>query len=135
MDSMDKQAGGKAPGRNPAAMIGGIVLVLALAGGGGYYAFKALKHEPIHISDIMANPRDFDQKTVTVKGKVIHSFNVLGIKAFELNDGSGTIRVVTERGLPNEGQEVTVTGMVNQMFKIGPAEITVIMESAEGGDQ
>lgn len=124
---------GKAPGRSPAALIGVIVLVLALAGGGGFYAWQSLQHKPLTIAEITSDIREYDGKTVTVKGTVARSVNILGIKAYEVSDGSGDIRVITERGLPSEGSEVTVTGVVNQAFKLGPAEVIVIMEPAEGG--
>lgn len=124
---------GKAPGKSPAALIGVIVLVLALAGGGGFYAWQSLQKKPLTIAEVTGGIREYDGKTVTVKGTVSRSVNVLGLKTFEISDGTASIRVVTERGLPSEGSEVTVTGVVNQAFKLGPAEIIVILEPAEGG--
>lgn len=135
MDDSGKQDSGKSPGRSPGTLIGAIVVALALAGGGGWFAWQSLQHKPLSIAEVTSDIREYDGKTVTVKGSVARSVNILGFKSYEISDGSGTIRVITERGLPSEGSEVEVTGVVNQAFKLGPAEVIVIMEPAEGGGE
>lgn len=84
------------------------------------------------IADIKNEPRRYDQKTVTIAGTVSSSLNVLGFKVFEVDDGTGTIRVVTKRAVPREGAKVRVTGRVDQAFAIGGTSFVVLVEQEDG---
>ncbi len=87
---------------------------------------------PTTIGDIKARPRDYEGKTVTVKGQVKSSLSMFGIRYFTLDDGTGEITVVTERSVPREGDTVRARGKVDQAFAIGSASLVVIVEEAPG---
>ena len=53
------------------------------------------------------------------------------VKAFDLSDDTGTIKVVTQRGLPAIGDTLTVTGEVHEVFNVGDVNMTVLVELAE----
>jgi len=127
----DKLEASPRRGLSPLAAVGGIVVVAALAGGGIWFALQNAAPKPLPIGTVTSDLRTYDGQIVTVKGHVDSATNLIFAKTFELSDDSGTITVVTERGLPAEGSEVTVTGQVNQAFKIGSFEKTVLMEPAE----
>lgn len=80
------------------------------------------------IKSILDNPRDYENKQVTVTGTVTKVTNLLVYKSFLIDDGSGQIRVVTERVLPKEGSRITVTATVKQGFSIGDESKVVLIE-------
>lgn len=85
----------------------------------------ALKTE---IRQILADPRAYEGKTVTVEGEVGNSFSLMVIKYFEINDGTGTLGVVSDKPLPAKGQRLKVTGEVREAFSLGDRNLTVLLE-------
>ena len=79
------------------------------------------------IEKIITDPRNYENTQVSVHGTVETSFN-LGIKYYTLNDGTGTIYVVTENAVPKVGEVVKVTGIFNQRLKIGDLQVHTIVE-------
>ena len=85
------------------------------------------------IAEVLDDLRRYDGQSVVLKGTVGAPMNLFGVvKYFDLTDDSGTIKVVTERGLPAEGSEVEVTGIVKQAMQVGGVELTVLYEPAVG---
>jgi hypothetical protein len=99
----------------------GIVLVAACA------SLLATK-----IGDIQKAPGRFDGRSVTIAGKVTGTHNLLVVKYYEVDDGTGKIAVVTDSTLPNEGDSVRVRGKVSQAFALGSAHLVVILEGPPG---
>jgi hypothetical protein len=63
------------------------------------------------IGDLTANPGRYQGKSVTVAGEVTKSFAVLGMGAYQISDGTGSLWVVsTGSGVPSKGIRVEVTG-------------------------
>ena len=79
------------------------------------------------IAKIIADPRNYENKEVSVHGTVETSFN-LGIKYYVLNDETGKIYVITEKAVPKVGEVVKVTGVFNQRLKIGDLQVETITE-------
>ena len=80
------------------------------------------------IGDIQKAPGQYDGRSVTIAGKVTGTHNLVFVKYYEVEDGTGRIPVVTESALPNEGDRVTVKGKVNQAFSVGSTHFVVIVE-------
>jgi len=80
------------------------------------------------IGDIQQTPGKYDGTTVTIAGKVSATHNLLVVKYYQVDDGTGQIAVVTGSALPNEGDRVRVKGKVNQAFALGTARLVVIVE-------
>jgi hypothetical protein len=80
------------------------------------------------IADINSAPSKYDGRNVTIAGKVTSTHNLLVLKYYEVDDGSGQIPVVTQSELPKEGDKVRVKGRVNQAFVLGTAHLVVIVE-------
>ncbi len=130
MDGQDKNKGAKAAGMTP-LMMGLLVVAILVAGGLGIYAWRQIEEaKAIPVADILADLRTYDGRMVHVKGKVTSTMNLM-VKWFELDDGTATITVVTERGLPTIGEEVEVDGQVDELFNLGGISKTVIMELPE----
>ncbi len=105
--------------RGVAAMIA-LVSSLAVVSCAALFATK--------IGDIKKAPGSFDGKTVTIDGKVTSAHNLLVVRYFEVDDGTGEIPVVTQGDLPKEGESVHVKGRVDQAFVLGTARLVVIVE-------
>ena len=82
------------------------------------------------ISNIQNNPRDYVDKNVVVKGKVTEVLGLVVFSYFTIDDGTGTIRVITSRPLPKKGNELKVEGKV-LYFAFGEESILVIEEKSE----
>jgi hypothetical protein len=80
------------------------------------------------IGDILKSPGAYEGKEVTVEGKVTATHNLLVVKYYQVDDGTGEIAVVTESALPKEGEAVRVKGRVSQAFAIGSSRLIVIVE-------
>ncbi len=90
-----------------------------------YYKLTTTK-----IRDIIDHPRDFENKDVTVYGTVIGSSSFVFVKFFELQDDTGTIKVVTNRVLPQNGEKICVTGRMDSI-EFGPQRTIVLREQPQ----
>ncbi len=71
------------------------------------------------IEEINQDPGEFRNKDVAIRGEVVNSFGALGQGAYEVNDGTGRIWVITDRGVPSRGAEVRLVGRVTSGATIG----------------
>ena len=75
------------------------------------------------ISRILADPTAFLQRDVTVAGRVTRVLDptsgLLNLAAYQVDDGSGRIWVVSRRGAPRQGQEVGLKGRIRQDLNLG----------------
>jgi hypothetical protein len=76
---------------------------------------------PVKIADIKRNPDRFENRAVTVHGKAtgVTKLPFMTESFYEIDDGTGTIVVVSRNALPPEGKKVFVRGKVKSAFKIG----------------
>jgi hypothetical protein len=74
--------------------------------------------ERTSIRDIEANPSKYQNKEVVIAGTVRDSYgvNVPGTKirggAYKIDDGTGSIWIVTEDAVPTKGTQIGVKGIV-----------------------
>ncbi len=61
-------------------------------------AVMSCNEKTTSIKNLLADPGKYDGHTVRVAGEVGNSIGALGYGAYELNDGTGTLPVVTEGG-------------------------------------
>ena len=71
------------------------------------------------INDIRADPSRYANKEVSVVGTVTRSYSVLGRGAYEIDDGTGKLWIVSESGVPREGAKVGVKGTIRDGFNLG----------------
>lgn len=62
------------------------------------------------INELTGDPERFRNKDVLIYGTVTNSYGALGQGAYELNDETGKIWVVTQRGVPGRGARVGAVG-------------------------
>lgn len=103
------------------------VPLLAVALGIGLAAVGCRGTVPI--GDILDDPGRYDGKSVRVEGRVTGSAGALGRGAYRVNDGTGTLNVVSESGgAPREGAEVGVEGTFRSVFTLGNLTEAVLVE-------
>lgn len=100
------------------------LLVLAVLGAGVYVYY----FQPVPIEKLRENPRAYGGKTVRIRGEVLNHASVLGYGAFDLQDQTGQITVVTSLPTPQVGEILTVEGEVRQPFSMGSLNLTVFKE-------
>jgi RecJ-like exonuclease len=71
------------------------------------------------INKLLAEPNRYQGEEVGLKGQVIKSASILGTGAYQLDDGTGTIWVVSKHGVPRQGARVAVKGEVKDVVDIG----------------
>src|SRR5713101_2066297 len=83
------------------------------------------------IADIQRDPGRFRDKEVSIRGRVVTSFGAVGEGAYEVDDGTGRIWVLTDRGgVPGQNSRVTVSGRVSTGITFGGRSFgTVIRET------
>jgi hypothetical protein len=83
------------------------------------------------IGDITADPGRFQNKEVTVAGRVTQSFGALGRGIYQIEDGTGSLWVLAEnRAVPSKGAMVGVKGRITPTVTfMGKNYATVMRES------
>ena len=82
------------------------------------------------IKDILDHPRDYQSKEITVYGTVTNAVSLLVIKYYEVQDGSGSIKVVTDNLLPARGEKLRVTGRTT-VIELGTERWIVLRENTD----
>lgn len=88
----------------------------------------------VKIADIKKDPGRYENKTVTVSGKVSGGTKLpfMAQSFYQLDDGSGSIMIVTRKALPPDGKKVLVRGKVESALTIaGQSYGWVIMEDGK----
>jgi hypothetical protein len=81
------------------------------------------------IKTLLDDPSRFDGKTVRIAGNVEGSIGLLGVGGYRVNDGTGTLPVVTESGgTPRNGARVGVEGVFHSAFTLGSTSAAVLTE-------
>jgi hypothetical protein len=80
------------------------------------------------ISKINADPARYRNKEVGIAGTVRDSYGVLGNGAYEIDDGTGRLWVVTKRGVPSRGARVGAKGRVYTGFNFGGRNFGTVLE-------
>lgn len=71
------------------------------------------------IARILAEPSRYQREEVGLKGLVVKSASVLGKGAYQLDDGTGVIWVVSGHGVPRQGARVKVRGRIRDVVDLG----------------
>ena len=81
------------------------------------------------IKTLLDDPQQFDGKTVRIVGEVQGSVGALGFGAYQVNDGTGTISIVSEGGgVPRQGAKVGVEGTFRSAYTLGTRSAAVLVE-------
>ncbi|HEY2389761.1 MAG TPA: hypothetical protein VGK22_01190 [Candidatus Angelobacter sp.] len=89
---------------------------------------------PTHasIADINKDPRRYANQDVSIHGTVSEAFSALGNGIFQIDDGTGRMWVYSQNfGIPGNGNEISVTGRVQQGFAVAGRSFGVILQQTE----
>ena len=87
------------------------------------------------ISKINADPARYRDKEVAIVGTVKDSYGALGQGAYEIDDGTGRLWVVTRRGVPSRGARVGAKGRVYNGFNFGGRNYGTVLEESDRRSQ
>jgi hypothetical protein len=98
--------------------------------------FALIACERAKIGEINSDPGRFMHKEVAVAGSVTQSIGVLGKGIYQLDDGTGTLWVLSNsRGVPSKGARVGVKGHITPTVTfLGINYATVMQESDRRGE-
>ena len=105
-------------------LIGLVIILLMVAG--AYFYFTKVDHTPI--GNILKEPREYYEKSLTIAGEVTDRASLLVVKYFRVKDKTGEIVVVTGKPLPSVGSKVRVHGEIKEAFSIGTEQMLVFVE-------
>jgi hypothetical protein len=84
------------------------------------------------IADLNRDPARYAGKEVTVAGRVTNSFGAFGVGAYQVDDGTGTMWVYTERyGTPASDAKVAVIGRIEQGFSFGGHNFLTVLKETQ----
>jgi hypothetical protein len=71
------------------------------------------------IHKILSEPDQYRRREVSLKGHVVQSLSVLGREAYKLDDGTGTLVVVSRAGVPRRGAWIETRGKLVDVVDLG----------------
>jgi hypothetical protein len=82
------------------------------------------------IKELLDDPSRFDGETIRIAGEVKTSIGALGVGAYQVDDGTGTITVISKagNGAPWVGTMIGVEGEFRSAFTVGTVSAAVVIE-------
>jgi hypothetical protein len=84
-----------------------------------------------NISKINSDPSRYRNKEVGIVGRVTDSYGIPGYSAYEIDDGTGRLWVVTKRGAPARGSRVGTKGHVYTGLTWGGRSFGTVLEETD----
>lgn len=82
------------------------------------------------IRSLLDDPGSYDGKTVRVVGTCAGGMGILGYGAYQVDDGTGKLLVVTESGgAPREGAKIGVEGTFRSAFTLKTETVAALVET------
>jgi hypothetical protein len=71
------------------------------------------------INQVLADPGHYRDREVKLSGSVVDSYSFVGNGAYQIEDSTGKLWIVSNRGVPRKGARVSVKGTVREGFSLG----------------
>jgi hypothetical protein len=85
------------------------------------------------IGTLLAEPQRYDGETVQVSGTVTRGAGLLGVGAYEVDDGTGKIVVIARgQGVPSDGAHTKAKGTFHSVFSWAGRTIAAIVQGDNG---
>jgi hypothetical protein len=109
------------PGVRQLSRLGPLVLAFFLAGCASVTPIRQL----------LDDPSQYDGKTVRIEGNVRGAAGGLGVGAYEVEDETGRLTVVSDKGdPPRTGAKVGVKGKFQALLSLGIKSLAVLREES-----
>ena len=77
------------------------------------------------VNQIMADPHRYTNQYVGVRGTVIESYSVAGRGIYRVDDGTGRLWIISDKGVPRKGTKVVVLGKIKDGYNLGDLSVLV----------
>lgn len=71
-----------------------------------------------NVARLLAEPDRYANRNVSLQGDVVESMSLLGHGAYKLDDGTGSIWVVSKSGVPRRGARVEARGKIRDVVDV-----------------
>lgn len=71
------------------------------------------------VNQVLADPSRYIDREVRLSGAVVDSYSFTNRGAYRIDDGTGQLWVVSDKGVPRTSARVTVTGTIREGFNLG----------------
>lgn len=71
------------------------------------------------INQVLADPSRYRNRQVQLSGAVVDSYSLAERGVYRIDDDTGQLWVVSDRGTPRKGARVTVKGTIREGFNLG----------------
>jgi hypothetical protein len=71
------------------------------------------------VNDILADPTRYRDREVRLSGEVVDSYSFGGKGVYRIEDDTGRLWVMSNRGVPRKGARVSVKGRIREGFNLG----------------
>ncbi len=71
------------------------------------------------VNQVMADPSRYRNREIKLSGEVINSVSLLNRGAYQIDDGTGQLWIVSDKGVPRKSARVTVKGTIREGFNLG----------------
>ena len=71
------------------------------------------------INQVLADPSRYRNREVQLSGAVVDSYSLANQGAYRIDDETGQLWVVSDKGTPRKGARVTVKGTIREGFNLG----------------
>jgi len=83
------------------------------------------------IGELLDDPGHYDGRTVQVEGETRGTVGGLGVGAYQVDDGTGTLTVLSDRSSPpRSGARVRVKGIFEALVTFGSESLAVLREES-----
>jgi hypothetical protein len=83
------------------------------------------------IEEVIDSPQRFENRTITIAGKVTRSGGIGKKSAYLVEDETGSIWVLDNTSAPAIGEEVRIRGQPSQWLRFGNKSLTVFKRTVE----
>ncbi len=83
------------------------------------------------IAEINRDPGRYADKDIKVSGRVSGGFAAFGTGVYQIDDGTGSMWIYSQNGVPSNGAQVSVIGRIQQGFSIGGRSYATILREIE----
>lgn len=84
------------------------------------------------IAEILQDPARYQTKEISVHGAVVDSFGALGTGAFQIDDGTGRLWVLSSGyGVPAKGTRIAVAGTIQPTLSVAGSSFATIMRETQ----
>lgn len=85
------------------------------------------------INQVLADPSRYRNRQVRLSGSVVDSYSLANRGAYRIDDDTGQLWVVSDRGTPRKGARVTVKGTIREGFNLGSLGDLIKLPGAGAG--